>query len=86
MIARIERIVAQIIECASMNVIREGLADDIDDSTRGILMRGAHAIGIDIEFLFGIGIGKEQIGVDIEIVEVDAIQKVGDAIRAEYQS
>ena len=76
----IHRIVAKILKSVAMKLIGSGLGYDIGHSARRVSISGAHVIGLHIEFLQRVRTWERQIGVDIHVVVVHAIQQVIDAV------
>ena len=65
-----------------MDLIRSRLSYNIGDSARRVSISSAHVIRLHIEFLQSVGTGEWQVGVDIHVVVVHAIQQVVDAVGA----
>ena len=78
----IQCIVAYILKCASVNVVSAGFTDHVHDATRRITVSGAHVVGVEIELLHRVGIWERQIGVNIGVVEIHAIQQIRYAVRS----
>src|SRR5579864_7788518 len=80
-IAGIDSAVADKLEKVSVKLIGAGVGNYVD-SDCGIAVLGGHVVGLDVELLDGIGIWEGQVGVDVMIVVVPAIELVIDVAGA----
>src|ERR1019366_1250265 len=58
------------------------LGDNIRNSASGVSVRCAHVVGLDVELLQSIGAWEGEVGVDIAVVIIHAIQQVVNAVGA----
>src|SRR5215471_6320852 len=65
-----------------MNRIGSGLSDDVDDRARADPVLGGKMIGGYVELLYGIRIGKGEIGIQIGVVMPGAVHLEIDSARA----
>ena len=74
-IVGVELVIAQELEPAAVQLIGAGLDLDVHDAAVGPAELGGIRAGLNLEFFNGVYIGKDDYGVQVQFVVVDAIEQ-----------